>query len=147
MSQSEHAVRLFGEGMNCAQAVLSAFASELGLDLPTALRLGTALGGGMGGSGRTCGALTGGMLVLGLKAGGTGKAREKTYELVRELVSRFEARHTSAQCRDLIGPIDTPETLQAAREKNIFRTVCPALVRDAAEIVQELIARQPASGH
>lgn len=139
MSQPEQAVRLFGEGMNCAQAVLSAFAPELGLDLPTAVRLGTALGGGMGGLGRTCGAVTGGMLVLGLKAGGTGKAREKTYELVRELVSRFEARHNTAKCRELIGPIDTPEALQAAREKNLFRTLCPAFVRDAAEIVQELM--------
>jgi len=141
MSQSEHAVRLFGEGMNCAQAVLSAFAPELGLDLPTALKLATGLGGGMGALGRTCGAVTGGMLALGLKAGGTGKAREKAYELVRELVSRFEARHHSAKCRELIGPIDTPEGLQAAREKNVFRTVCPAFVRDAAEIVEELIAR------
>ena len=67
-------------------------------------------------------------------------AKEKTYRLVREFVHRFEQRHGTILCRQLINAdISTPEGLQAARDKQLFATTCPAFVRSAVEILEDLL--------
>ena len=89
--------------------------------------------------------LTGGIMVIGLKFGkekpDDEAAKEKTYRLVREFVQRFEQRHGTILCKELIETdLSTPLGLQAARDKKLFATVCPAFVRSAVEILQELLA-------
>ena len=49
---------------NCAQAMLGAYAEELGLDRAQALKVATGFGGGMGRMGGTCGVITGAYMVL-----------------------------------------------------------------------------------
>lgn len=83
-------------------------------------------------------------MLIGLKYGKAKPddeaAKEKTYRLVREFVSRFEQRHGTMLCRELINAdISTPEGLQAARNKGLFTTACPAFVRSAVEMLQELL--------
>ena len=63
----ETAEIMAGSQMNCAQAVLSAFCGELGLDKTTALKVTLAFGAGMGRTGGTCGSVTGAYMVLGLR--------------------------------------------------------------------------------
>ena len=145
MSEIEEAAELFGQGFSCSQAVLSAYCERFGLPREAALRLSDGFGGGMGGLGKTCGAVTGAMMVLGLARGRTRSddqdAKKATTESIRSLVERFEACHGSVVCRDLLGQeIDTPEKLRAAREKGLLRTVCPKLVRSAAEITGDLLS-------
>ena len=48
MSKSEKAKELFTKGYNCSQAVLGAFAEDLGMDFETAMKLSSSFGGGMG---------------------------------------------------------------------------------------------------
>ena len=132
----------FSEGFSCSQSVLAAFAPELGLDADAALRVSAAFGGGMGRTGGTCGAVTGALMVLGLKYGATVPdpvARERTYALTREFVARFEARHGATACADLLGVnIGTPEGQTAARAANLFKATCPGLVATAAAIIEEM---------
>ena len=52
--------------MNCCQAVLVAFASELGKSDEELLRLGSGFGSGMGTMEGTCGALVGAIMVSSL---------------------------------------------------------------------------------
>ncbi len=59
MDKKELAVQYKHSGYNCAQAVISAYADELGIDLETARALGAGFGAGMGTMGATCGALCG----------------------------------------------------------------------------------------
>ncbi len=94
--------------------------------------------------GEACGAVTGAMLILGLKYGATSatdkEAKDKTYALCRELVNQFTARNQSIRCKDLLGcDISTPEGYKLAADKMVFRTICPKLVKDAAEILEQLI--------
>ena len=110
-----------------------------------ALKVACGFGGGFAGLGGPCGAVTGGMMVIGLKYGkdkpDDEAAKEKTYRLVREFVHRFEQRHETTLCRGLIkADISTPEGLTAARNKGLFTTTCPPFVRSAVEILQELLA-------
>ena len=43
----EKALDVYGQGYSCAQAVIAAFANELGMDLETAMRFAGGFGGGM----------------------------------------------------------------------------------------------------
>lgn len=94
--------------------------------------------------GETCGALTGAFMVIGLKHGKTraddDEAREKTYELVNDFTARFKARHNSIVCRELLGhDLGTEEGREAVAGKNLFLTLCPAFVRTAGEILEEIL--------
>ncbi len=138
---AEIAVEAFGKSFNCSQSVFSAFAAQYGLAGRTALKLASPFGAGMARRGEMCGAVTGGLLVLGLARGADTPARkEEIYRLSQEFMQRFEARHGALRCRDLIGwDIGTPEGWQEAKKAGKFSEVCPLLVRDAAEIVQGML--------
>jgi C_GCAxxG_C_C family probable redox protein len=144
MSKVEQALSRFSQGFNCSQSVFSTFAPHFALDRETALKIAGGFGGGMGRIGEVCGAVAGALMVIGLKHGATdpddAQAKETTYELVRQFVEEFRARNGSITCRDLLGQdIATPEGRQAAREKDLFNIRCTQYVRDAAEILDEML--------
>jgi C_GCAxxG_C_C family probable redox protein len=144
MDNVEHARSRFEQGFSCSQSVLSAYGPQLGLDAELALRVSGAFGGGMARMGRTCGAVTGALMVIGLQRGNTkaddDEAKDACYNLAMEFVDRFEARHGSITCQELLGyGISTPEGRALANEKGLFDTLCPKLVRDAAEIVGQIL--------
>lgn len=151
----------FGKGHNCSGAVLAAFSEPMGIDDATAVRLTSSFGGGMY-VGSVCGAVTGGLMAIGLKCGGPESGvSSKAATLGRELAERFKARHRSIDCRDLTGvdlgnavlfrtlsaDMSKPENVAAAkealggRETRELYANCRRYVADAATIVEELIAR------
>ena len=137
----QEAVACFKEEYNCAQAVLSAFCEELGMDRTAALRVAAGLGGGIGRLQGPCGAVTGAILVIGLKYGSTERdkeAKDKTYSTVREFIRLFELRNQSYICRDLLGCGFGEEDRQIASER--IKTICPKMVADAAEILESLLS-------
>lgn len=94
------------------------------------------------GMGRDCGAVTGAFMVLGFtvqEAATEKDARFRVYDLVKELRRRFEALHGTIVCRELLG-VDpaTQEGREKAVKENLFRTLCPVMVRDAAQILSDM---------
>jgi C_GCAxxG_C_C family probable redox protein len=148
LNKANLALARFEKGFSCSQSVFSAFAPTFGLDHEVALKVAGAFGGGMGRMGETCGAVTGALMVIGLKYGHTvaedKRAKEQVYELASEFAARFRARNEGRiMCRELLGcAIDTPEGLYAAREKGLFKVLCPKYVGDAAALVEELCDEQ-----
>jgi C_GCAxxG_C_C family probable redox protein len=138
---AETAVSVFDQSYNCAQSVFSPFAAQFGLPGRTALKLASPFGGGMARRGEVCGAVTGGLLVLGLARGAdTPAGKEEIYRLSQEFMHRFEEKHGALLCRDLLGcDISTPEGWQEVKRTGKSRNLCPLLVRDAAEIAQALL--------
>lgn len=131
---------LFEQGFTCGQAVLAAFAGRYGLARDAALRLGCAFGGGIA---ETCGAVSGGLMAIGLAHGRVRvedeASRERTYEAARAFLERFRREHGSDVCQELLGvDIGTPEGREAAAKEGLFRTRCPKFVRSAARIVSSL---------
>ena len=107
MDRASNAVDMFCGGFNCSQAVLSVFSERFGLDEKTTLRLACGFGAGMGRLQKTCGAVTGAYMVLGLQYGSfnpdaIAAARELTYETVREFSKEFEKRNGSTVCMDIM---------------------------------------------
>lgn len=138
------AAQRFRDGFNCSQSVLLAFADDFGLPPDLALRAAAPFGGGIARTGETCGALTGALMVLGLRHGTTvasdQEAKERQYQLARDLMAQFKRRHGSTLCRELLGcEIVTPEGRQRARDRGLFDDICPRLVADAAELVTEFV--------
>ena len=121
--------------------MLAGFGELYGLDRSTAFKLARAFGSGMG-MGRECGAVTGAMMILGFKiqeASTEKETRFKVYDLNRELVRLFEKKHGTIICKDLLGlDLGTPEGRDKAIRENLFRTLCPGFVRDAAQILSDM---------
>ena len=149
MSESdvESTVELFQDGLNCCQSILTVYGGLLGLARESALRLGTGFGGGMARHGEVCGAVTGAIMVIGIKFGMTNKsnseARDKTYELVTEFIEKFKAKHNSIICREILGcDISTEEGRETANKDNLFSSRCPEFVRTSAEILEEIFEKK-----
>ena len=144
MSRVEEAVSCFTDGFSCSQAIISTYGTEFGLDREKALKIATGFGGGMGRLGGTCGAVTGAIMVIGLKYGRTKiedmGSKEKTYKLVREYVDDFKRINGSTTCNKLLDcDINTPEGIRHAKDNNLFKTLCPEYVRSSAEILEKLL--------
>lgn len=141
MEESSKALELFDSGYNCAEAVLLAVNNDL--KNPGCFpRIATGFGGGIARNGLLCGALTGGIMALGLALGRNDntESREPCYPAVDALLGGFIGKFGHAGCRDIIGvDLKTPEGQQAHAQKEI-RETCRGCVKWSAEKTVYLIA-------
>ena len=134
------AADLFDQGFSCSQAVFAAFCGPYGLDETMALKLSCGLGGGVK-HGGICGAVSGAVLIVGLKYGHTDGADKEGKALCGaktvELLNAFRQRNNHLTCRDILGcDVSTEAGRQQALEQNLFKTVCVDMVTSAAEILE-----------
>jgi C_GCAxxG_C_C family probable redox protein len=144
MSKVENAVQCFSNGFNCSQAIFSTYCEQLGLDPVTALKVATPFGSGIARTAQTCGAVTGALMLIGLKYGKylpeDNDSKEKCFQLAREFTDRFTALHGSIICCDLLkSDLSTPEGLQYIKENNLWDSLCPIFIRDAATLIEEML--------
>ncbi len=143
MTRAEAALAATREEFSCAQAVFATFAREMGMEESAALRIAGALGGGMARTGETCGAVSGALLVIGLRHGmtraGDTPQKDRAYAAGLEFVSAFRRRFADMRCKDLLGvDISSPGGLQQARDTGVFEDRCPLFVAGAVEILEAL---------
>ncbi len=141
---SEEAKNNFLAGMNCAQAVLCAFADRCGLDRETALKLASGFGGGIARQREVCGAITGMCMAADLIRGpGEGldkAAKDEHYAFIRGLCDAFRDETGSIICRELLGlaPKQTDSPVSEARTAAYYqKRPCAELVALAAKILSE----------
>ena len=145
MNRSDKAVLKFLEGYNYAQAVLFSFCDNLQFDQNLALKLSCGLGAGMGRNEEVCGAITGGILALGIQYGrGVNeekRAMEITYEKTRELMQKFKRKHGTFICRSLLEDCDlmTEQGQKYFKENDLLNKTCKLCVQSVVEILEELI--------
>ena len=142
MQKTDYGANAFLNGFFCAQAVFSSFSEDYGLDVVTARKIAGGLGSGARAA-ELCGAVSGAVLVIGLKYGhGTAddaKMREKCSAETEEFVRRFREANGNIVCRDLLEcDISTKEGMENARGKNLFRTKCKDLVVSAIQILIDM---------
>jgi C_GCAxxG_C_C family probable redox protein len=133
----------FDNGLNCAQAVLTAFSDELKMDEPALLRLGAGFGGGMARQQMTCGAVTGAYMVIGMMldpADPNPSLKEKARTGCQLFSDRFLTMHKSLLCRELLGhDMNTDEGRMQIDLHDLFSTVCTSCVKDAVNIVGQIL--------
>ncbi|MCP4130308.1 MAG: hypothetical protein GY754_04945 [bacterium] len=122
----------------CSEAIVKTFIDELDLPLPPeAVAMASGFPLGLGGAGCTCGAVTGGIMVLGYFFGRS-EAKDnavfKAMGLTRELHDAFKSRHKSLCCSALTKDhkMMSPEHMEQ----------CIAFTGEVAEMVAEIIARE-----
>jgi C_GCAxxG_C_C family probable redox protein len=144
INMTQKAVHLFENGLNCSQAILTAFGEPYGIDPETAKNLGRPWGGGVGRLGRICGAVSGAVVLLGYaRSGGRNEAeaRNNICALIRELVQRFEECNGTSVCSDLLGAnFTTEEGQRKIKEEMLVKKLCPKFVEDASAILADLLA-------
>jgi len=143
MNHAEKARNLFLSGCSCSQAVFAAFADDFGMEQVTALRLASSFGGGMGGMRETCGAVSGMLMVAGLKWGYSevGNLEKKTahYARVRKLIDSFKAEHTTIVCRELLAHLGELKKDPSARTAEYYKVrPCVMFVETAARLLDEM---------
>lgn len=124
MDRKEYAVQLKHTSCNCCQAVLCAFADEVGMTDEELKKIGAAFGVGMGCLEATCGALIGAQMLMGMK-------KYQGRPVLRDaagVLHQFEAMCKATVCKDLKG-----------RDTGIVLCECDDCVRNAVEIAQEVL--------
>jgi C_GCAxxG_C_C family probable redox protein len=144
MTRADEAVALFQQGFSCSQAVLAVFAEDFGLDRDLAFRISQGFGAGIAYTDDICGAVSGAIMVIGLRYGRIKAddiaAKEKTYAVVTEFLREFEKRNGSVTCTGLLGSnLSDPQQVTEVKKRKVVMARCPAFVRDAVEIVERLV--------
>ena len=143
MNKVEKSLNYFKNGFNCSQALLATFAADFGLSEEMALKVATQFGGGAR-KGEMCGAVSGALMVLGLKYGHYhyGAVEEKTnaYIIAEDFMNRFISEKGTVVCRELLGyDLTKSEDMAKIKELNLFKSTCPEMIRCATRIVEEMI--------
>lgn len=132
MTKKELAIAYHDQKYNCAQAVAMAFAEEAGIDKELLFKVCEGCGLGMGGMEGTCGAVTGAVILAGLKNSDGNPdnptTKASTYRLSREIVKQFREKNGTSICKELKG-VETGKVLRS----------CPDCIMDAVEIVEDVL--------
>lgn len=144
-NRKEEALYQFDNGFNCAQSVLHSFSDELNLDKDMVLKLSSGFGGGMGKKQEVCGAVSGGIFVIGAKYGksipGNDADEEITYNKTRELIDSFDQVHGNHMCIELLENCDlsTEEGQQRRNELDLRNKVCKQCISTVVDTLEKLI--------
>ena len=144
MNHADKAEKYFCNNFNCSQAVFTTFATELGLDEEIALKIATQFGGGAR-KGEMCGAVSGALMVLGLKYGHChaedNEEKQRAYRTAEDFMNRFTAEKGTVVCRELLGyDVSKEEDMVKIKELNLFKTTCPEMIRCATKIVEQMLS-------
>lgn len=132
MTKKEKAIELHQKKYNCAQAVACSFAGEVEVNERLLFKATEGFGLGMGCMQGICGALSGAVLLAGLKNsdGNTGDPGSKasTYKISKAMLESFENKTGGTICKDLKG-VETGKVLCS----------CPDCIRAGVEVVEEVL--------
>lgn len=141
ISLTEKVVRHFrDDGYNCSQSVLLTMFEHWGCNSGLIPKVATAFGSGMGRCGSVCGALTGGLMAIGVKYGTNEPSAEKrtqAYKIAEELYRTFEKQNGTVMCRELIG-FDLSDEKQRSRavEEDVFEMKCSLLLEKVIKFLE-----------
>ncbi len=144
MSVEGEAKRKFESGYNCAESVLLTlnecfrFDASLNSCIP---RIATGFGGGVGRNGDLCGALSGGIMAIGLALGrdDSTQSRDACYRVADEFYVNFGRQFGTCTCRELTGvDLKTPEGSRIHHER-IRQDQCIPIVTWATKTAKKVI--------
>ena len=121
----------------CSEAVFYVINRHLGNPVPeSVVRVASGFPIGIGKTGCVCGALSGGVMALGLKFGRSapGDQAPKILELSGKLTERFKARFAHTCCREITKAVQFAS--QDRREKCI--AITGAVVADVLDLLEEV---------
>ena len=140
---AERSGALFEQGLCCAESVLQAVAESCDIRSDLIPRIATGFCAGVSRSGGICGAVSGGVMAIGLVTGRScaGESREENHRLTRMFLSEFESTFGSTNCEQLVGcRLDTPEGQKCFNEHNL-RQKCAGFTQESARMVSSALEK------
>lgn len=132
MNNQDKAIKLHDKKYNCCQAVACAFSDKVEIDEKTLFAIGEGFGLGMGATDGVCGALSGAIMLAGLKNSDKNTdipaSKAQTYKVSALMMEKFKERTGSIICKELKG-IETGHPLCS----------CPDCICIATKIVEEVL--------
>ena len=139
----DKAIKLFGSGYNCSQSVFAAYSEKLGVDEKMSKSISAGFGAGFGRLQKTCGAVSGAIMAIGVKChddNDVAGSKEIVYRKTREFISDFEQINKTAECLKLLDvDINTEAGMNYAKANNIFKVKCEKYVKDACQILENYL--------
>jgi C_GCAxxG_C_C family probable redox protein len=137
-------INAFREDKNCSQSVLLGFADRFQIQEDHALSISSGFGAGMGRMQRTCGAVSGAYMVLGLYAGTktitNAERKETAYKMIREFTKRFEKEKKTTQCADLLHvDLNTQLGKKYYDDNHLKETVCEKCIQLSLDILDDMM--------
>ena len=145
-AKADLAEKYFKEGANCSQAVLAAFAEELGITEEFAMRLASGFGGGIGRMREVCGAFSALVMIDDLRNASSDHtdkaAKDECYKRICALAGEFKkaAGCDSIICRELLSGVKTSSgSVSEERTAGYYKKrPCVEFVRLAAQIAAKM---------
>jgi hypothetical protein len=93
-----------------------------------------------------CGAVTGAFIILGkqhpTEVPDRGASEKQLVASLREFTTRFQARHGTITCRKFLIQSARKPKPRDVRDGTIIPGLCPRLVRDAGEILEQMLNKR-----
>jgi C_GCAxxG_C_C family probable redox protein len=138
---SKRSRELFQSGYYCAESVLLAVAESKGIQSELIPKIATGFCSGISRTCGICGAVSGAIMAINLLQGRSSPTESVTeaYDTVRKLLSMFETRFGSTNCRDLVGcDLGTEEGQRKFKEGNLIEH-CTNYTEEATRMAMTLI--------
>ena len=141
MTRREAAIANFMKGYNCSQSIVLAFEDILPVDKVLLSKLTSSFGGGKGRLREVCGSVSGMFMIAGFLYGydgpETGQVKADHYARIQELAHRFEEKHGSIVCREMLGlNVRHDNPVPEVRTNEYYKKrPCTEIIGDAAEIL------------
>jgi len=143
MNRYEKAFDYHKRGFNCCQSVIAAFADEIGMTEQECFDLGGGFGGGAG-TGELCGAIVGGIMVLGkitpVDPADPVGSKKRTQAKGKKLQAEFEFRFRHLRCEDLLKEEEIYGEAPPWASHVEIRNRCDAMILTAVELVELIMA-------
>ena len=144
MNRYEQAIAYHKKGFNCSQSLLASFTDVTGLTEQASFDIGAGFGAGAF-TGELCGALSGGIMVLGMATPVDQEdpvaSKRRTGKLSKEFQTRFQEKYGNLRCAPLLKTEITPDQCPAAQAVGTTNR-CEILILSAMEIVEEILKEQ-----
>lgn len=136
----QKALELFDSGYNCSQSVIGALCGQYGVDEQLLMKLACGFGGGIR-CGEVCGAVSGAVMVVGLKYGqyiaNDIDSKKKCNEITLKFMEEYLKRKGTVLCRELLG-YDVRDTEARAKFPGRQKEICPKAIEEAVLILEEM---------
>jgi C_GCAxxG_C_C family probable redox protein len=143
--RSKIGLEMFEKGYNCAQSVVYAFSDLLPVEKNCVLKISSGFGAGMGRNQEVCGAVSGGIMVIGMHYGrgelDDPEYKEIAYRKTKDAMDLFKKTHGSWNCKELLKGCDlnTEEGKREFKENSYHSTVCNKCVETMISIVEKML--------
>ena len=132
-ARQQRALELHSQECNCAQSIALALSDRVSVSEDELFRIMEGFGAGMGGFSETCGAISGGVAIIGMKTSAgvdVKKSKGATYKVTRRLVRAFQDKNGSTLCGELKG--------LTRADKTPLRS-CDGCIEDAVALTCQLL--------